>query len=101
MLHETASTKNSGENGASPLEKLATDPVAQPGVEEWSTFSIPKAVSPQTVPDGAALDHPALYFNRELGWLDFNWRVLHLAMDERTPLLERVRFHSYHGQQFG
>ncbi len=38
------------------------------------------------------LDHPSLFFNRELSWLDFNWRVLYLAMDERVPLLERVRF---------
>jgi polyphosphate kinase len=25
------------------------------------------------------------YFNREFSWLEFNWRVLHEAMDERTP----------------
>src|SRR5688572_29457933 len=35
---------------------------------------------------------PGLYFNRELSWLDFDARVLHEAMDERTPLLERVKF---------
>ncbi len=32
------------------------------------------------------------YFNRDLSWLDFNQRVLHEASDERTPLLERVKF---------
>ncbi|MCP4426137.1 MAG: polyphosphate kinase 1 [Chloroflexi bacterium] len=53
---------------------------------------IPTAVAPQPVPEGASLKHPSLYFNMELGWIDFNWRVLHLALDERTPLLERVRF---------
>ena len=39
-----------------------------------------------------ALDDPALYFNRELSWLDFNQRVLELAEDESVPLLERVKF---------
>lgn len=53
---------------------------------------IPKAVSPQPVPEDADWDHPSLYFNRELGWLDFNWRVFYQALDERHPLLERVRF---------
>jgi polyphosphate kinase len=32
------------------------------------------------------------YLNRELTWLDFNRRVLHEAEDERTPLLERLKF---------
>ncbi len=35
---------------------------------------------------------PALYLNRELSWLEFNARVLHEAFDERTPLLERLKF---------
>jgi polyphosphate kinase len=38
------------------------------------------------------IDDPALYFNRELSWLDFNQRVLELAEDSEVPLLERVRF---------
>lgn len=32
------------------------------------------------------------YINRELSWLSFNERVLQEAMDERNPIIERVRF---------
>jgi polyphosphate kinase len=38
------------------------------------------------------LDDPALYISRELSWLEFNDRVLEEALDERTPLLERIKF---------
>jgi polyphosphate kinase len=38
------------------------------------------------------LQDPAWYFSRELSWLEFNYRVLHEAMDDRTPLLERIKF---------
>lgn len=54
--------------------------------------TIPKAVRPQEVPEGVGVGHRSLYFNRELSWLDFNWRVLAQAQDERLPLLERVKF---------
>ncbi len=33
-----------------------------------------------------------IWIDRDLGWLDFNERVLAEAMDERTPLLERAKF---------
>ncbi len=36
--------------------------------------------------------NPALYINRELSQLEFQWRVLEEAMDESNPLLERVKF---------
>ena len=36
------------------------------------------------------LTDPQYYFNRELSWLAFNYRVLHEGLDERTPLLERL-----------
>jgi polyphosphate kinase len=35
---------------------------------------------------------PYLYLNREVSWLQFNDRVLALAGDPDTPLLERLRF---------
>lgn len=39
-----------------------------------------------------SLRDPKYYFNRELSWLEFNDRVLHEALDSRTPLLERLKF---------
>jgi len=38
------------------------------------------------------LDAPEWYLNRELTWLEFNRRVLNEGFDERSPLLERVKF---------
>lgn len=82
-----------------PAPEAGTQPGAppaegQPEAEavEPQQLRMPRAVVPQPVPEGADLKHPGLYFNQELGWIDFNWRVLYQAMDERLPLLERVRF---------
>ena len=57
-----------------------------------------RATAPDPKPDRKRaepdidLDAPENYLNRELTWLAFVGRVLHEAHDERTPLLERVKF---------
>ncbi len=48
--------------------------------------------STTTNPSNIDLADPQYYVSRELTWLEFNSRVLHEAMDERTPLLERLKF---------
>ncbi|OHD24927.1 MAG: hypothetical protein A2086_05020 [Spirochaetes bacterium GWD1_27_9] len=32
------------------------------------------------------------FFNRELSWIEFNWRVLEEALDKTNPILERLKF---------
>jgi polyphosphate kinase len=51
-----------------------------------------EVAEPRVAARGTDLDDPALYFNRELSWLDFNDRVLQLIEDPEVRLLERVRF---------
>ncbi len=45
-----------------------------------------------TAPAGSDFSDSRLYLHRELSQLQFNIRVLDQALDERTPLLERLKF---------
>jgi len=69
-----APTTTAGKTGASRPARLKSAPQA------------PRVNTPE-VPTGKEY-----FYNYELSWLKFNWRVLHQAFDEDTPLLERVKF---------
>ena len=71
------------------------EPQQQSAAKESNVIDLESAkVTSQTIDLNSELelDHPSLYLNRELTWLAFNRRVLHEALDNRNPLLERVKF---------
>ena len=71
---------------------LGKPPVALPVQVLRADPSVKEPVPEKKQARSCNLDDPSLYLNRELTWLEFNRRVLHEAEDERTPLLERVKF---------
>src|SRR5246127_2113582 len=42
--------------------------------------------------EGLSPELSEVWIDRDISWLEFNQRVLAEALDERTPLLERVKF---------
>ncbi|WP_248930513.1 RNA degradosome polyphosphate kinase [Paenibacillus hamazuiensis] len=44
------------------------------------------------VKESVSRESSSIYINRDLSWIEFNWRVLEEAQDPSTPLLERVKF---------
>jgi len=65
--------------------------------EKMEAKSLGASAATSTAPTAAPapasdLDSPALTIDREVSWLAFNERVLDQALDQRWPLLERVKF---------
>ena len=95
------------------LEDLGVDVDAQVDYARWLADQQPAPADDDRAPglagrtrpipvvdqatSGPPLSSPSLLMNRELTWMSFNERVLHEAIDPRTPLLERVRFLSIVG----
>lgn len=50
------------------------------------------AAAPLQAPDRDFGAEPSNYVNRELSWLEFNYRVLTEARDKNLPLFERLKF---------
>ena len=69
-----------------PLRSKAHKPPMTQADFLKAPFAAPVALDP------ADTAGPRRFFNRELSWLAFNWRVLDEARNPRVPLLERVRF---------
>jgi polyphosphate kinase len=86
----SASDPDSPSPAAEPSPAKAVDAAPDASSATGATFD--PSVEQRAVPDDVPLDHPHLYFNRELSTIDFNWRVLHQALDDRVPLLERIFF---------
>jgi polyphosphate kinase len=90
---------NESKTNPPPFRNEPTFPGGMPVVDLRALSDVPDAppaatppvpgITPRPAPD---LAQPELYLNRELGYLNFQWRVLHEAADDRTPLLERVKF---------
>jgi len=75
-------------SNAAPLPKPPTD--GSDAFDSEETFAIPViAAGELTVPQALPEDR---FLDRELSWLAFNERVLELAEDASTPLLERARY---------
>jgi len=62
------------------------------GPGTWAAGRPPRTPATAAEPPDGAFDDESWYLNRELSQLNFQWRVLYEALDDRTPTLERLRF---------
>src|SRR6478672_9649477 len=87
---------------ADSRDAAADEPTSEAAEVSSFTSTVPTRRTPARAPNGRFVgaggqeDEDELpadrYLERELSWLQFNERVLQLAMDPAVPLLERTRF---------
>ena len=91
---ETTGTEPADAEETTDTESAADDP-ADPetlGPDTWRTATPPRTPTTAPGPATGPFDDASWYLNRELSELNFQWRVLHEALDDRTPTLGRLRF---------
>jgi polyphosphate kinase len=97
-LERVSSSGESDSRDGHPQSEAAPDSVSSFASVVPARRPAPRApngrfVSTETAPEAEPDELPAdRYLERELSWLQFNERVLQLAMDPNVPLLERARF---------
>ena len=84
---ENAGVKADDTVKANSGAKISAGAKAQAGAKAKANA----AVRPEAVPVDFAAD-PTNYVNRELSWLEFNYRVLSESRDKSIPLFERLKF---------
>ncbi|WP_205859109.1 polyphosphate kinase 1 [Pleionea sediminis] len=80
MASESVTEENNSDVSNQPIEEIKSLP------------SYLEEMEPPLKKSEVDLKNPELYINRELSFLQFNWRVLQLALDEDLPILERIKF---------
>ena len=92
---EKSSSKNTAKNGTKSSKSSRSASAEKSSLKSSASQTAKAAAAPQAsdlMPDGIDFKDPAYYTNRELSWLDFNYRILDEARDKSNPLFERLKF---------
>ena len=94
--------RSSGQRGTAPTRAIGPEGTIGSATTMTQMARVEAPIERTTTPPAPATGGPddvaevqpaeSRYLNRELSWLDFNARVLALAEDPATPLLERAKF---------